>query len=270
MSDLFGALTKAVEGAGWLAIPAAFVWGILSIVLSPCHLTSVPLVIGYINRGEATSTRRAVWTATCFAGGVLVTLAVAGGIALAAGRLMGQTGIWGNIVVAVVLLVVGLYLLGLLRLPAGLASPTVHPRRDALGALDSWPGDGTGLGALRVCLSGAGARRGVRHVRVQPHPGNRHAAGLRGRAQRGDHAHGRFRRGASPGPLLERALPSRLGHPQSLWGSAYRGWIHDLQDVLGDQGNICARESAWQWQGGREMLRGGQDPRWEEERQGGR
>ncbi len=105
MSDLFGALTKAVEGAGWLAIPAAFVWGILSIVLSPCHLTSVPLVIGYINRGEATSTRRAVWTATCFAGGVLVTLAIAGGIALAAGRLLGQTGIWGNIVVAVVLLV---------------------------------------------------------------------------------------------------------------------------------------------------------------------
>lgn len=135
MSDLFGALTSAVEGAGWLAIPAAFVWGILSIVLSPCHLTSVPLVIGYINRGEATSTRRAVWTATCFAGGVLITLGVAGGIALAAGRLMGQTGIWGNLVVAVVLLVFGLYLLGLLKLPAGIASPTVHPRRDALGAL---------------------------------------------------------------------------------------------------------------------------------------
>lgn len=136
MSDLFGALTKAVEGAGWLAVPAAFVWGILSVLLSPCHLTSVPLVIGYINRGEATSTRRAVWTATCFAGGVLITLAIAGGVALAAGRLMGrQTGIWGNIVVAVVLLVFGLYLLGALRLPAGLASPTVHPRRDALGAL---------------------------------------------------------------------------------------------------------------------------------------
>lgn len=135
MSELFGALTSAVEGAGWLAIPAALVWGILSIVLSPCHLTSVPLVIGYINRGEAIPTRRAVWTATCFAGGNLVTLGVAGGIALAAGRLLGQTGIWGNIVVAVVLLAVGLYLLGVLRLPAGLASPTVHPRRDALGAL---------------------------------------------------------------------------------------------------------------------------------------
>jgi cytochrome c-type biogenesis protein len=135
MSDLFAALTKAVEGAGWLAIPAAFVWGVLSIVLSPCHLTSVPLVIGYINRGEATSTRRAVWTAACFASGILITLGIAGGVALAAGRLLGQTGIWSNIVVAVVLLVFGLYLLGLLKLPAGIASPTIHPRRDALGAL---------------------------------------------------------------------------------------------------------------------------------------
>jgi cytochrome c-type biogenesis protein len=135
MSDLFGALTGAVEGAGWLAIPAAFVWGLLSIVLSPCHLTSVPLVIGYINRGEATSTRRAVWTAACFAGGILVTLGIAGGIALAAGSLLGQTGIWGNLVVAVVLLVFGLYLLGLLKLPAGIGSPTIHPRRDAFGAL---------------------------------------------------------------------------------------------------------------------------------------
>lgn len=136
MSDLFAAFTKAVEGAGWLAILAAFVWGVLSIVLSPCHLTSVPLVIGYINRGEATSTRRAMWTAACFAGGILITLGIAGGVALAAGRLLGQKGIWGNLPVAVVLLVFGLYLLGLLKLPAGIASSgTIHPRRDALGAL---------------------------------------------------------------------------------------------------------------------------------------
>lgn len=134
MSGLFEALTKAVEGAGWLALPAALVWGILSMVLSPCHLTSIPLVIGYISRGEAVTTRRAVWTAACFAGGILITIAVAGGIALAAGTLLGQTGIWGNIVVAVVLLVFGLYLLGVLELPAGLASLAMHPRRDAPGA----------------------------------------------------------------------------------------------------------------------------------------
>ncbi len=135
MNDLFGALSSAVEGASLFAIPAAFVWGIISVVLSPCYLTSVPLVIGYINRGDTITTRRAVWIATCFAGGVLVTLCITGAVALAAGRLLGDTGIWGNIAVAVVLLILGLHLLGLLKLPAGIASPTVHPRRDALGAL---------------------------------------------------------------------------------------------------------------------------------------
>ncbi len=134
MSDLFSALSHAVEGAAFIAIPAAFVWGVLSLILSPCHVTTVPLVIGYINRGETPSTRRAVWTAACFAGGILVTIGLLGAVALAAGRLLGDTGIWGNLIVAVILLVFGLYLLGLLKLPAGLASPTVHPRRDALGA----------------------------------------------------------------------------------------------------------------------------------------
>ncbi len=184
MSDLFGALTSAVEGAGWLAIPAALVWGILSIVLSPCHLTSVPLVIGYINRGEAISTRRAVWTATCFAGGVLVTLAIAGGIALAAGRLMGQTGIWGNLVVAVVLLVVGLYLLGVAQ-AAGRSSVShgASPSRRA-GGVGPRPRHGTGLGpctfaylapvlAVVFDMSGSTPRLGIAML-----------AGLRRRSQR--------------------------------------------------------------------------------------
>jgi cytochrome c-type biogenesis protein len=170
MSDLFRALTSAVEGAAILAVPAAFIWGILSIVLSPCHLTTVPLVIGYVNRGGTISTRRALWTSTCFAGGVLVTLGIAGAVALAAGRLMGQTGTWGNLVVAAVLLVFGLYLLGLLRLPAGIAAPNIQPRRDALGALILGLVMGLALGpctfaylapVLAVTLDMSGSRLGL-------------------------------------------------------------------------------------------------------------
>lgn len=135
MSELFQALTSAVEQATLLAIPAAFLWGVLSLVLSPCHLASVPLVIGYINRGEPTTARRALWTASWFALGTLITIAAAGAVALAAGQLLGQTNVWTNILVAVVFVAVGLYLLGLLPLPTGAFSPSVHPRRDALGAL---------------------------------------------------------------------------------------------------------------------------------------
>lgn len=170
MSELFRALTTAVEQATLVAVPAAFVWGILSLVLSPCHLTSVPLVIGYINRGDQPTPRRAVWTASWFALGTLITIAIAGAVALAAGRLLGQTGIWGNVLVAVVLVAVGLYLLGLLPLPAGLSSPSIRPRRDALGAFILGLVMGLALGPctfaylapiLAVVLDVSGTRAGL-------------------------------------------------------------------------------------------------------------
>ena len=45
-----------------LALPAAFVWGVLSVALSPCHLSSVPLVVAYMSGGEELPAgRRALW-----------------------------------------------------------------------------------------------------------------------------------------------------------------------------------------------------------------
>ena len=38
MGELFGVLSRAIEGAPAVALSAAFVWGVLSVVLSPCHL----------------------------------------------------------------------------------------------------------------------------------------------------------------------------------------------------------------------------------------
>ena len=43
MQDLFTQLTHAVEGVWFAAMATAFLWGVLSIVLSPCHLAGIPL-----------------------------------------------------------------------------------------------------------------------------------------------------------------------------------------------------------------------------------
>ena len=54
MQELFTNLSHAVEGAPLIALGAAVVWGILSIVLSPCHLASIPLIVGFISgRGRS-------------------------------------------------------------------------------------------------------------------------------------------------------------------------------------------------------------------------
>ena len=46
MQQLFTHLSRAVEGAPWIALGAAATWGILSIILSPCHLASIPVLAG--------------------------------------------------------------------------------------------------------------------------------------------------------------------------------------------------------------------------------
>lgn len=32
----------------WLAVSSSFIWGIISVVLSPCHLATVPLLVGLV------------------------------------------------------------------------------------------------------------------------------------------------------------------------------------------------------------------------------
>jgi cytochrome c-type biogenesis protein len=117
MGELFAALTKAVEGAPAVALGASFLWGVLSIVLSPCHLSSIPLIVGFIDEQGRMSTRRAFVISTLFSVGILTTIAAIGGITAAAGRMIGDVGRWGNYAVAVIFFVIGLHLLDVVPMP---------------------------------------------------------------------------------------------------------------------------------------------------------
>jgi len=117
MEQLFTNLSHAVEGAPGIALAASAVWGILSIILSPCHLASLPLIVGFISGQGRVSTARASGIATLFAVGILVTIAAIGAITAAAGRMMGDVGPWGNYLVAAVFFAVGLHLVGVVPMP---------------------------------------------------------------------------------------------------------------------------------------------------------
>jgi cytochrome c-type biogenesis protein len=117
MEQLFMILSRAVEGSPGLAISAALAWGVLSIILSPCHLASIPLIVGFISEQGALPTRRAFAISTLFSVGILVTIAAIGAITAAAGRMMGDVGRYGNYFVALIFFVVGLHLLGLIPMP---------------------------------------------------------------------------------------------------------------------------------------------------------
>jgi cytochrome c-type biogenesis protein len=117
MENLFTTLSHAVEGAPGVALAASLVWGMLSVILSPCHLSSIPLIVGFISGQGRVTTGRAFTLASLFAVGILITIAAIGAVTAAAGRMMGDLGRWGNYFVAVIFFLVGLHLLGLIPMP---------------------------------------------------------------------------------------------------------------------------------------------------------
>ncbi len=134
MERLFSFLAHAVEGAPLPALAASFLWGILSILLSPCHLASIPLIVGFIDEQGWISTRRAFVLALLFAVGILITIAAIGIITALAGRMLGDIGGYGNYFVAVILLAAGLHLLDVIPLPFAGPRGVRMKRRGALAA----------------------------------------------------------------------------------------------------------------------------------------
>jgi len=117
IQQVFTTLTHAVEDSPAIALGAAFVWGVLSILLSPCHLASIPLIVGFIDDQGRISTKRAFVISTLFAVGILITIAAIGAVTAAAGRMMGDVGKYANYFVAIIFFVVGLHLLGIIPMP---------------------------------------------------------------------------------------------------------------------------------------------------------
>jgi len=134
MQHAFDALTRAVQATPLVAFAAAFAWGVLSIVLSPCHLASVPLIVGYVGRQGLATTRRAALISTLFAAGILISIAVIGAITAAAGRIMGDLGPYANYFVAAVFFVVALVLLDVIPLPWSASGMTGSQRGGVLAA----------------------------------------------------------------------------------------------------------------------------------------
>jgi len=134
MEQLFTSLTHAVEGSPFIALSAALIWGILSILLSPCHLASIPLIVGFIDEQGKISTGRAFLISLLFASGILLTIAAIGAVTASAGRMMGDIGRYGNYFVAIIFFIVGLHLLDVIPMPWAGPSKVGMKRRGPLAA----------------------------------------------------------------------------------------------------------------------------------------
>jgi len=111
IDSLVASISAAFSQPSALAFGAAALWGLLGVLLSPCHLGAIPLIVGYINNGERPGRRRAFGYSFLFAVGLLVTLAVVGVATSLAGRLLGDIGPAARVIVAAFLILCGLWLM---------------------------------------------------------------------------------------------------------------------------------------------------------------
>ena len=117
IEQVLATMSQAVYAAPVIALAAAAGWGILSILLSPCHMASIPLIVGFIDGQGRITVRRAFIISNLFAIGILLSIALIGLLTTLAGRMMGDLGPWGNWLVAAIFFFFGLHLWGLFPMP---------------------------------------------------------------------------------------------------------------------------------------------------------
>ena len=113
MDQFFITLNMWITSGTGLAMAGSFLWGMVSVFFSPCHLASIPLIVGYVGgQNKLIEGRAAVVYAGLFSFGLFVTIALVGIICALLGRMLGDIGPWWTILVGLILIWVALDMIG--------------------------------------------------------------------------------------------------------------------------------------------------------------
>ena len=113
METFFLTVNEWITGAPAMAALGCFLWGMVSILFSPCHLASIPLVVAYVGgQQQILKPREAVYYAGTFAIGLFISIALVGIICALLGRMLGDIGSYWQILVGLILIWVALGLFG--------------------------------------------------------------------------------------------------------------------------------------------------------------
>lgn len=113
LDQYFMTVNEWMTGGIAFAAMGAFAWGMVSVLFSPCHLASIPLIVAYVGGQEtAIHPRKAIWFAGAFSLGLFITIAAVGIVCAMLGRMLGDVGVWWQVLVGAVLLWVALGMLG--------------------------------------------------------------------------------------------------------------------------------------------------------------
>jgi cytochrome c-type biogenesis protein len=117
MDSIFLYLYELLQGSFAVALAGSFLWGLASILLSPCHLSSIPLIIGFINGKKNETVKKAFLQSLFFGLGILITIAIIGIITGMMGKMLGDLGGWGYLFLSLFFILFGLILLDVIKMP---------------------------------------------------------------------------------------------------------------------------------------------------------
>ena len=94
VNDWLAQIAEPLKNSTWLAPLLALLAGKLTSV-TPCSLSSVPLIIGYVGGTGERNTKKAFAYSVVFSAGTAVTFVALGILATSAGKLMGTSSpVW--------------------------------------------------------------------------------------------------------------------------------------------------------------------------------
>ena len=116
LDSVFLMVNQWMTGGIILAAFGCFVWGMISVLFSPCHLASIPLIVGYVGGQEKMiMPRQAGIYSVLFTSGLFITIALIGIVCALLGRMLGDVGNYWQILVGIILIWVALGMLGVER-----------------------------------------------------------------------------------------------------------------------------------------------------------
>ncbi len=113
MDQLFLLINHWMTQGLLLGALGCFLWGMVSVLFSPCHLASIPLIVSYVaGQNQTVAGKKALLYAVVFTLGLFFTIAAIGVICTLLGRMLGDVGPYMSIVVGAILVWVSLDILG--------------------------------------------------------------------------------------------------------------------------------------------------------------
>ena len=115
VSSLLDAIFDTMFRGGAVQLLGAFLWGVASVILSPCGIAAVPLVVGYIENTDSPTRLEAFKISCAFCLGIVLNLALVAFVMSGLGLLLGGYERFLTLIVAAVFIVMGLHMIGLIR-----------------------------------------------------------------------------------------------------------------------------------------------------------